>query len=131
MDREYTLTRLNSFLDRIIRAENKVPFASLYESASAIAYVALTVIKYAPSIPKSVFRQKHVQDEVDCFAVRVAEINDILHPKGKSTHMANEDLRDSKTSITKHMRSFYRDIENNISLFTSEASYISMLMVAR
>jgi hypothetical protein len=103
----------------------------MYASASAIAYAALTIIKYAPPSPKSVFRQKHIQDEIDCFAVRVAEINDIIHPRGLGMHMAHEDLRDSKSSITKHMRSFYRDVENNISLFTSEASYFSMVVVAR
>ena len=132
LDRRYTIARLQSFLDTVRRSERNVEYTSLYPSANSIAYAAFTILKYSPPIPRIVFHKKHVRDEIDCFEVRVSEISNIIYPSKKfEPKTSHSDLRDSKTSLTRHMRSFYREIESHASIFTPESMYISMIVLAR
>lgn len=131
LEREYTLSKINSYLGLI---EKSAPFAAyntMYSSLSSIAYAALTILKISPSMSRSVFRQPLVANEMDSFVARVSHVNDILLPCGLHTSRPKDDMRDSKTSIVRNLRSFYRDIEKNYSMFSEEDAYTSMLVIAR
>ncbi len=131
LSRRFTITRLNSFLALIQRSDKLIPYATLYSYASTVAYAALTILKNSPAIQRSVFHQQIIQQEISTFITRVQDVNDILCPHGLRTVRPASDMRDSKTSVVKNLRSFFRDIDKNIDVFTPESAYTSMIVVAR
>ncbi len=131
LSRRYTITRLNSFLALIQRSNKFLPYVTLYSHASTVAYAALTILKNSPAIHRSVFHQDIIQEEMDRFTTRVRDVNEVLRPRGLHTVRPASDMRDSKTSAVKNLRSFFRDIDKNIDVFTPESAYNSMIVVAR